>query len=123
MKKHHSEKPSPFQNLENHFLNVFHAGVYISGQEMVNIGKKFDYDIPLKNRELVIKNLLNSANDENNLQAVILELSHLIQSRIKTLNSLALDYPNAANYLQTMIQRSASSDKLLKQQQRSNPYE
>jgi hypothetical protein len=123
MKKHHTEQPSPFQNLENHFLNVFHAGVYLSGQEMVDIAKKFNYDIPLKNRELVIKNLLNTANDENNLPAVVLELSHLIQNRIKTLNALALDYPNAAAYLQTMIQRSASSDKLLKQQQRSNPYE
>ena len=123
MKKNFTEKSSPFQTLENHFLNVFHAGVYISGQEMVDIGKKFNYDIPLKNRELVIKNLLNTANDEENLQAVIVELSQLIQGRIKTLTNLALDYPNAAAYLQTIIQRSTSSDRLLKQQQRSNPYE
>lgn len=123
MKKNFTENVSPFQSLENHFLNVFHAGVYISGQEMVNIGKKFNYDLPLKNRELVIKNLLNTANDDNNLQPVLMELSHLIQERMKSLNALALDYPNTAPYLQTMIQRSASSDLLLKQQQRSNPYE
>lgn len=123
MKRNFSEKPSPFQNLENHFLNVFHAGVYISGQELVNIGKKFDFEIPLKNRELVIKNLLNTAHEEGNLPAVMVELSHLIQERIKTLNTLALDYPHAAGYLQTLIQRSSSTDKLLKQQQRPNPYE
>lgn len=123
MKKNFQNNVSPFQSLENHFLNVFHAGVYISGQEMVDIGKKFEYDIPLKNRELVIKNLLNTANDADNLQPVLMELSHLIQDRKKTLNSLAMDYPNTAAYLQTMIQRSASSDRLLKQQQRANPYE
>ena len=123
MKKNFQDNVSPFQSLEHHFLNVFHAGVYISGQEMVNIGKKFDYDLPLKNRELVIKNLLNTANDAGNLQAVLLEISHVIQDRIKTLNSLAQDYPTTAAYLQTMIQRSTASDRLLKQQQRSNPYE
>lgn len=123
MKKNFQNNVSPFQSLENHFLNVFHAGIYISGQEMVNIGKKFDYDLPLKNRELVIKNLLNTANDADNLQAVLVELSTLIQERIKTLNALAQDYPASAAYLQTMIQRSTASDRLLKQQQRSNPYE
>ncbi len=123
MKKNFSEKPSPFQNLENHFLNVFHAGVYISGQEMVDVGKKFGFEIPLKNRELVIKNLLNTAYEEGNLPAVMMELSHLIQDRIKTLNTLALDYPHTAGYLQTLIQRTSSTDKLLKQQQRPNPYE
>ncbi len=123
MKKRHQETQSPFQSLENHFLNVFHAGVYISGQELVNVGKQHGFDIPMKNRELVIKNLLNTANDNGKLSEVVADISALIHERIKLLNGYASDYPHAANYLQSLIQRATSTDLLLKRQQRANPYE
>jgi hypothetical protein len=122
MKKNH-QTPSKFQNLESHFLNVFHAGVYLSGQELVIIGQKYDYDLALKSREHILKNLLNSANNDGKLQSVLLELSQLIESKIERLKTLSNDYINTKPYLQEMIQRSQSSMLLLKQQQRNNPYE
>lgn len=114
---------SPFQNIETHFLNVFHAGVYISSQELSDIGKENNLDIPLKNREIVIKNLLNGANEAGSLSTVMLQISALIKARIATLNEFAKQYPLAAPFLQNQIQRSTSTDLLLKQQQRANPYE
>ena len=123
MKKGFKEKVSPFQTLENHFLNVYHAGVYLSAQEMVNVGKTFGYDIPLKSRELIIKNLLNTANDKDELASVIANLSTIIQERIQTLNTLATDFPKAATFLKGIIQRTTSTDLLLKRQLQANPYE
>ena len=123
MKKGFKEKASPFQTLENHFLNVYHAGVYLSAKEMINVGKEFGYDIPLKSRELIIKKLHNTANDKDELSAVITKLSSIVQERIKTLNALASDFPKAAAFLQGIIQRTTSTDMLLKRQQKANPYE
>ena len=123
MKKNFENQPSPFKALETHFLNVFHSGLYISGSEMVNISKNLGYDIPLKNREIVMKTLLATANEKGDLPQVIASLSSLIHNRIDALNALAQDFPNAAPFLRTMIQKSTSSDLLLKRQQRANPYE
>ena len=123
MKKNFDNTPSPFKALETHFLNVFHSGIYISGSEMVHISKSLGYDIPLKSREIVMKNLLSTANEKGDLPQVIAALSALIHARIDTLNALAQDFPSAAPFLRTIIQKSSSTDLLLKRQQKANPYE
>lgn len=123
MKKNFQTPPSPFKALETHFLNVFHSGIYISGSEMVHISKSLGYDIPLKSREIVMKTLLSTANEKGDLPQVVAALSTLIHDRIDTLNALAHDFPNAAVFLRSIIQKSTSTDLLLKRQQKANPYE
>ena len=123
MRKNSQNQPSPFKALETHFLNVFHSGLYISGSEMVNISKGLGYDIPLKSREIVMKTLLATANEKGDLPQVVASLSALIHDRVDSLNALAQDFPDAAPFLRTIIQKSSSSDLLLKRQQKANPYE
>lgn len=123
MKRQNQEKPSPFLSLESHFLNTFYAGIYLSGKDMVLIAHAHDIDMPLKSREIILKTLLNTAQDQNKLQGVIADLTSLIQERIKVLTIYAHDFPQAAPFLQTLIQKSSSSALLLARQLKANPYE
>lgn len=114
---------SPFLALETHFLNAFHSGLYISAAELAAIGKRHSMQLPLKTRELMIKKLLNDANEEGKLSSVIADIAALIEGRIAQMNELARDYPGAASFLQSLIQKASSSNLLLKRQQKANPYE
>ena len=123
MKHRDRQEISPFAALETHFLNAFHSGLYLSAAEMSQVGEKNGIDVPLKNRELIIKNLLNDANDAGKLSQVVADLSNLINERVQKLNDLAHNYPNAAPFLQSLIQKASSSNLFLQRQQRANPYE
>lgn len=123
MKNNNRQETSPFKALETHFLNAFHSGLYISATEMSNIGEKNGIDVPLKNREIIIKNLLNDANNNDKLPAVISDISALISERTQKLNDLSTNYPHAALFLKSLIQKTTSSNMLLQRQQRANPYE
>lgn len=123
MKHRDRQEISPFAALETHFLNAFHSGLYLSAAEMSEVGKKNGIDVPLKNRELIIKNLLNDANDEGKLPAVISDIASLIHERIEKLTMLSENYPKAAPFLQSLIQKASSSNLFLQRQQRANPYE
>ncbi|KIM11134.1 MAG: hypothetical protein KU37_05650 [Sulfuricurvum sp. PC08-66] len=122
MKYTHQDK-SPFASLEAHFLNLYHSGLYISHQELANIGNSLGLNIALKSRELIIKNLLNQANEMGKLFELIHALSELIKERISTLQHLAKEYSSAAPFLHNMIQKNSSTLLLLQRQQKSNPYE
>lgn len=123
MKRQNHTPPSPFKALESHFLNAFHSGLYLSAQELANIGQKYGIEVPLKTRELIIKNLLNDAQKIDKLQEVILDISNIINERTQALQDLSANYPNAADFLASIMQKVNASNLLLKRQQVANPYE
>ena len=123
MKRQNHTPPSPFKALESHFLNTFQSGLYISAQEFADIGKKYDIEVALKTRELIIKTLLNEALEKDKLQEVVLDLSAVINSRIQAMQELSTQYPKAASFLQSIVQKINASNLLLKRQQAANPYE
>jgi len=123
MKKHSQSIKSKFTALENHFLNTFFSGIYISANEFINIGKKVDLNLGMNSRELLIKELLNKSDADGKLNQVVELLNTLIQERVDKYNSLSRDYPGSSNMLSNLTQKATSTKSLLARESRGNPYE
>lgn len=123
MKKHHFEKRSQFMSLENHFLNTFFSGLYLSAGDFIAVGRANGLDLQMHSREMLIKDLLNESNNAGNLSGVIASLNALIDERINTCHRLSLEYPNARTALAKLAQKATGSKALLARELRGNPYE
>ncbi len=112
------DNKSRFFSIENHFLNTFFSGLYISAGDLINIGKKNDIELSMHSRELLIKELLNSADKNSNLNSVISAMLELIDERIDELHRLSLSYPDAREPLATLAQKCVGSKSLLAREMR-----
>ncbi len=122
MKKHYQER-SQFLSLENHFLNTFFSGLYLSASDLIAVGHANGIELQMHSREMLIKDLLNESNKNGTLNGVIASLNGLIDDRINALHRLSLEYPNARAALAKLAQKSTGSKALLAREARGNPYE
>jgi len=123
MKKRHFEERSQFMALENHFLNTFFSGIYLSASDFITIGNTNGLELKMHSREMLIKDLLNEANKIGTLQGVIASLNALIDERISTCHRLSLEYPSARAPLAKLAQKATGTKALLAREARGNPYE
>lgn len=123
MKKRHSEERSQFMALENHFLNTFFSGLYLSASDFIAIGNANGLELKMHSREMLIKDLLNESNKIGTLQGVIASLNALIDERISTCHRLSLEYPSARAPLAKLAQKATGTKALLAREARGNPYE
>ncbi|MCI4406870.1 MAG: hypothetical protein JHC35_06245 [Sulfuricurvum sp.] len=123
MKKRHFEERSQFMSLENHFLNTFFSGLYLSAADLIAIGKANGVELHMHSREMLIKDLLNESNNKGTLQGVIGSLNALIDERINVCHRLSLEYPSARGALAKLAQKATGSKALLAREARGNPYE
>jgi hypothetical protein len=123
MKKRHFDERSQFFTLENHFLNTFFSGLYLSAADLIAIGHEAGTDLQMHSREMLIKDLLNKSNENGKLNDVIIALNHLIDERISACHRLSLEYPNARVPLAKLAQKATGSKALLAREARGNPYE
>ena len=123
MKKHHFEERSQFMTLENHFLNTFFSGLYLSAADFITIGNTNGVELKMHSREMLIKDLLNESNKIGTLQGVIASLNVLIDERITACHRLSLEYPAARVPLAKLAQKATGSKALLAREARGNPYE
>jgi hypothetical protein len=123
MKKNHFEERSKFLTLENHFLNTFFSGLYLSAGDFISIGRENGLDLKMHSREMLIKDLLNESDKIGTLNSVITSLSNLIDSRISEIHRLSLEYPGARAPLSRLAQKAAGTKALLARELRGNPYE
>jgi len=123
MKKRHFEERSQFMSLENHFLNTFFSGLYLSAGDFIAIGNSNGVALRMNSREMLIKDLLNQSNDAGTLNSVITSLNTLIDERINACHRLSLEYPSARNALAKLAQKASGSKALLAREVRGNPYE
>lgn len=122
-RKHNNESRSKFTALENHFLNTFFSGLYLSQGDFMNIAKRLGFTIQMNTRELQIKELLNTAYDRNLLTQAIGLLNSLIDERIQNYHRLSMDYPHARGILAKLAQKATGTKNLLARESRGNPYE
>lgn len=122
MKKHYQER-SQFLSLENHFLNTFFSGLYLSASDLIAVGRANGIELQMHSREMLIKDLLNESNKNGTLNGVIASLNGLIDDRINALHRLSLEYPNARAALAKLAQKATGSKALLAREARGNPYE
>lgn len=122
-KRNHFEERSKFLSLENHFLNTFFSGLYLSAADFILIGHTIGLELRMNSREMLIKDLLNESDNKGTLNDVIAALSALIDDRISTVHRLSLDYPGARASLAKLAQKAAGTKALLAREARGNPYE
>lgn len=123
MKKRHFEERSQFMTLENHFLNTFFSGLYLSASDFITIGNANGLELRMNSREMLIKDLLNESNKIGTLKDVIASLNALIDERVSTCHRLSLEYPNARVPLAKLAQKANGTKALLVREARGNPYE
>ena len=121
--QHNKESRSKFTALENHFLNTYYSGLYLSQGDFINIAKRLGFTIQMNTRELQIKELLNTAYNKNLLMQLTGILNNLIDERIQQYHSLSMDYPHARAILAKLAQKATGTKKLLARESRGNPYE
>lgn len=117
------EEKSKHQHLINQLLTLFFSGVYITNVDMINIGKKFGYDLPSKNREILLKNLFTMAENDGNLQVVLDEFLKLFNSRFEEYKKLTMNYPAINEISSNWTQKVNTIKRLLVTQKRGSLYE
>lgn len=123
MKKRQQEVLSKFIVLENHFLNTFYSGLYLSAGDFIAIGRQNGLALQMHSREMLIKELLNEAEELGTINGVLSSLNLLIDDRINTYHTLSLQYPAARAPLTRLAQKSNGTKSLLARESRGNPYE
>ena len=114
---------SKFIALENHLLNTFFSGIYLSASEFIEIAHKVNIKLDMNTREMLIKNLLNRSYEENSLTQVMAYLSKKIDERVQEYHQLALSYPLANSKMTHLASRANATKALLARESRGNPYE
>jgi len=122
MRKHPPQQ-SRFLTLENHFLNTFFSGLYLSAADFIAVGRENGLEMQMHSREMLIKDLLNKSDENGTLPDVIASLGHLIDERINECHRLSLDYPGARAVLAKLAQKATGTKALLAREARGNPYE
>jgi hypothetical protein len=123
MKRDRTEERSRFMSLENHFLNTFFSGLYLSAADFIAIGNANGVELRMHSREMLIKDLLNTSHKIGTFNGVIASLNALIDERITAYHRLSLEYPNARIPLAKLGQKSTGSKALLAREMRGDPYE
>ena len=122
MRQHH-EQQSKYFCIENHFLNTFFSGLYLSAADFMALGREIGLQMQMHSREMLIKELLNKADENGKIGDVIASMNRLIDERIAECHRLSLDYPGTRGALAKLAQKATGSKALLAREVRGNPYE
>ena len=123
MKRRQKEERSKFTALENHFLNTYFSGLYLSQSDLIAIGKSVGIPMVMNSREMLIKQLLNESDSAGTIAQTMQQLGMLIDSRIQEYQRLSLDYPNSRDIMAKLAQKATGTKSLLARESRGNPYE
>lgn len=123
MKKNNQEMRSKFLTLENHFLNTFFSGLYLSAADFIHIASLNGLELKMHSRDMLIKELLNETDKQGTIGGVVAALNRLIDDRITAYHRLSLEYPAARIPLAKLAQKANGTKSLLIRDVRGNPYE
>ncbi len=123
MKQNHPEMRSKFFSLENHFLNTYFSGLYLSAADFIRIARENGLELKMHSREMLIKDLLNESDKIGTIDGVVAGLNRLIDDRITAYHRLSLEYPHARVPLTKLAQKANGTKSLLARDIRGNPYE
>lgn len=123
MKKNNREVRSKFLTLENHFLNTFFSGLYLSAADFIRIASMNGLTLTMNSREMLIKELLNETDKLGTINGVVAALNKLIDERITAYHRLSLEYPATRAPLAKLAQKATATKSLLARDLRGNPYE
>ncbi len=114
------ERKSSYSGIEQQLLNTFFSGIYISAKEFLDIGREMGYsDLAMKNRELLLKEIIARAEQEKRIEEFAKKIDNLIGQRKKEYSSLIEAYPKTSQLLSQLIHKATSTQRLIYHQIRS----
>ena len=123
MKKKNHEEQSKFLTLENHFLNTYFSGLYVSAADFIRISALNGLELNMHSREMLIKDMFNETDKIGTINGVFEALNKLIDERITEYHRLSLEYPASRIPLAKLAQKATGTKSLLARESRGNPYE
>ncbi len=123
MKKRHNEERSKFTALENHFLNTFFSGLYLSQSDFIHVARSVGITMAMNSREMLIKQLLNDSDKKGVLPQAMAALNAIIDDRINEYHKLSLDYPAARDVMAKLAQKASGTKALLARESKGSPYD
>lgn len=111
------------QHMITQLLTLFFSGVYITNKDLIDIANKLDMEFPAKSRELILKNLITIAVEQNKAQMLYDLLISLLQQRISEYKKLTNLYPSLNEVSTNWINRANTMIRLITQQKRGSIYE
>jgi len=123
MKQRDHEEQSKFLTLENHFLNTYFSGLYLSAADFIHISSLNGLELTMHSREILIKDMFNKCDALGTISGVFSVLNQLIDERISAYHRLSLEYPAARIPLAKLAQKATGTKSLLAREIRGNPYE
>ncbi len=116
MKPKFKDKQNEYETLEKQLLSLFHSGIYISSYDIVQLGKAIGYDLPLKERNILLSRLLGNAKKDNKIKSLFDALSALIKHRAMQYTKLGNNHPHARPIISAWLQKAKATDLLIKRE-------
>lgn len=116
-------RQSDYESLEKHILSVYRSGVYVSSHDLVEIGKTLEYDLPLKERDILLKKMLGDAKKEGKLTELLDQLSLLLKRRAQVYTQLGNEHSPASEMTSQWLHKIKSTDLLIKREAAKRQYE
>lgn len=123
MKIDKNKLPSAYEGVERHLMALFYSGVYITNADIVEIGKSFGLDLPLKDRVSLLSKIIHYAHENNIKPQIMQKFIELLKKRVKIYSQLSQDFPATTPIVQNWIQKANSTILLLQREIRGNLYE
>jgi len=119
----HQNHQSDYESLEKHILSVYHSGVYVSSHDLVEIGKTLGYDLPLKERDILLRKILGDAKKDGKLTELLDQLGLLLKRRAQIYTLLGNEHIPAREVISQWLHKAKSADWLIKREAAKSHYE
>jgi len=107
-------RQNDYESLEKHLLSTYASGVYISSNDLVEIAKKLDIELPFKERDILMRKLFGEMKEQNRLSDLLVQLILFFKERATTYTRLGNRHIDARDVIGIWLQKAKSTDMLLK---------
>jgi hypothetical protein len=114
---------SGYESLEKHILSVYHSGVYVSSHDLVLIGRELGYDLPLKERDILLRKMLGNARTDGKLSDLLGKLTLLLKRRTEAYTQLGNTHVKAREVISEWLHKAKVTDLLIKREAAKAHYE
>jgi hypothetical protein len=121
--KKKNENPSKYQHVINQLLTLYFSGVYITSKDIMVMGNALGFELPSKNREILLKTLFAECEKMEKMPQLCDGFIRLLQARLHEYKTLTSTFKSIHGISGLWIQRINTLIRLLQQQKRGNPYE
>ncbi|MBV5279681.1 MAG: hypothetical protein J0647_11820 [Campylobacteraceae bacterium] len=103
-------------HVEKHLLSLFSCGCYINAQEIVEMGKILDVELPYKKRAFILQTLLIHAKQTQQSLKLLTLLCDLLDDKMQQMTKLIEKYPKTKFVMQNFLFKTNSTKLLLQRE-------